>query len=124
MKILRSIAATCLVAILAISISSCSKSEVYNAPDVVTDSAMVQKITIQNMQFQPAIVSVMIGTKITWTNLDAEAHAVTSDDGTSFNSGNIPAGGSFSFTATSNGTFTYHCNLHPAMTGTIYVLTR
>jgi plastocyanin len=30
-------------------------------------------------------------------------------------------GGTFSFTFTKAGTFTYHCNFHPSMHGTIVV---
>ena len=125
MKILRNITGICLLGISAFFIQSCSKSDGYTATGGGGgDTTMAQKVNIQGMQFQPATVTVVLGTKVTWTNLDAETHTVTSDNGTSFNSGNILTGGSFSFTATSVGAYQYHCNLHPSMLGTLYVVTR
>jgi len=47
-------------------------------------------------------------------------HTVTADGGL-FNSGNLSTGQSFSFTFVSRGTFTYHCRIHPSMTGTVSV---
>jgi hypothetical protein len=45
---------------------------------------------------------------------------VTADDG-SFDSGTLNPGASFSQTFSTAGTFTYHCAIHPRMTGTIVV---
>ena len=47
-------------------------------------------------------------------------HTVTSDKGL-WDSGPIPPGGSYSVTFTQPGTYTYHCNNHKGMTGTIMV---
>lgn len=126
MKILRYITAICMFGISTIVIQSCSKNDGYTATGGGggRDSSMAQKINIQNMQFQPATVTTILGTKITWTNLDAATHAVISDDGTSFSSGNISTGGNFNFTVTATGVYPYHCSLHPSEQGTIYVLTR
>jgi len=52
--------------------------------------------------------------------MDAVTHTVTSDNA-AWDSGNIPAGGTFKFTFTTAGTFPYHCTIHPGMTGTIIV---
>jgi plastocyanin len=49
----------------------------------------------------------------------AVPHTVTSDDGTTFDSGTIPVGGTFRHTFTRAGTFPYHCNYHPYMRATI-----
>jgi hypothetical protein len=46
---------------------------------------------------------------------------VTSDTGL-FDSGTLNVGNTFSFTFTQAGTFTYHCNIHPMMTGAIVVV--
>ena len=45
---------------------------------------------------------------------------VTADGGL-FNSGNLSSGQSFSFTFMSRGSFSYHCRIHPSMTGTVSV---
>ena len=78
-------------------------------------------VDIYGMAFNPATLTVKSGTKITWTNSDGFAHTVTSDNGSTFSSGNLAAGATFSFTASSAGTFNYHCNIHSAMTATIVV---
>lgn len=77
-------------------------------------------VPIAQFAFDPASVSVAVGTTVTWTNIDTVPHTVTATDG-SFNSGNLNPGDSFSFTFDGAGTFDYICNYHPNMTGTIIV---
>jgi plastocyanin len=78
-----------------------------------------------NFGFNPATITITVGTTVTWTNTTGAPHTVTSDDGTSFDSGiNAPIsanGGTFSFTFTKAGTFAYHCQIHPSMKATIIV---
>jgi plastocyanin len=57
---------------------------------------------------------------VTWTNRDVIAHTSTADGG-AWNSGTIAAGGTFSRTFTSAGSFPYHCAIHPGMIGTVTV---
>ena len=77
-------------------------------------------INISGMAF-PASTTVAKGTTVKWYNKDGYPHTVTSDDGTSFNSGNLSAGATFSYVANTAGTFTYHCNIHSNMHGTLIV---
>jgi plastocyanin len=69
----------------------------------------------------PASTSVKKGTIVKWFNQDGVAHTVTSDDGSSFSSGNLAANATFSYTANTVGTFNYHCNYHSNMTATLVV---
>jgi plastocyanin len=69
----------------------------------------------------PLTTTVAKGTKVSWNNADGTAHTVTSDDNTSFNSGNLASGATFSYTANTVGTFPYHCNYHSNMKGTLVV---
>jgi plastocyanin len=75
--------------------------------------------------FNPVTLTIPVGTTVIWKNTTAAPHTVTSDDGKTFDSGvNTPIsaqGGTFSFKFTSSGKFTYHCEIHPYMTGTIIV---
>jgi plastocyanin len=77
-------------------------------------------VTISNMAFGPASVTIPVGTKVTWTNTDPAAHTATADGGT-FNSGHLNPGQSFTYTFDKAGTFDYHCQYHPYMKGTITV---
>ncbi len=71
--------------------------------------------------YEPATVTVKLGTTVMWTNSGAVAHTVTADDGKTFDSGDIQPKAIFSFNASSVGSFTYHCAYHPWMKGTIIV---
>jgi len=71
--------------------------------------------------YEPKVVTVMVGTKVTWTNNGAVVHTVSADDGKTFESGNMAARATFSFTPTAPGTFPYHCKQHPWMKGTLIV---
>lgn len=80
-------------------------------------------IDVQSFKF-PANTDVAKGTKVTWTNKDSATHTVTS--GTRPNKdgkfdGQLPGGGTFSFTFTDAGTYTYYCSIHSSMNATITV---
>jgi plastocyanin len=75
----------------------------------------------QSWIFEPMTVTVKVGTKITWTNTGAVLHTVDSDDNQTFKSGDLQPQATFTFTATTAGTFTYHCHYHPWMKGTLVV---
>jgi plastocyanin len=71
--------------------------------------------------YDPKVVTVKVGTKVTWTNNGAVVHTATADDGKTFDSGNMQAKATFSYTPAAPGTFPYHCRQHPWMKGTIIV---
>ena len=97
----------------------CSKSKNTSAGGSNPPSG--NSISIVNMAFGPATLTVKTGTTVTWKNNDGVGHTVTSDDGTSFNSGTLASGASFSYTANTTGTFAYHCTIHSGMTATLIV---
>jgi plastocyanin len=78
------------------------------------------KIVISNFTFSPSILHVAPGTTITITNNDGVTHTVTGDD-KSFDSGQIAGGATAMVTLRSPGKYTYHCDIHNYMTGTIEV---
>lgn len=82
-----------------------------------SDSASV---TIDNFAFSPASLTVATGATVTWTNNQTANHTVTGDAG-EFDSAQLPDGASFSQTFDTAGTFAYHCEIHPNMTGTVTV---
>ncbi|HEY7296210.1 MAG TPA: cupredoxin family copper-binding protein [Dehalococcoidia bacterium] len=85
-------------------------------------SGAATAVEIKNISF-PATISVKPGTTVSWTNRDTVSHTVTADAGQaqSFDSGPIAPNGSFSVTFAKAGTYTYHCNIHASMHGTIVV---
>ncbi len=77
-------------------------------------------VTLAGFAFSPSSLTVKAGTTVTWTNHDGVTHTVTADGG-SFDSGHLASGATFSRTFATAGTFSYHCAIHPSMTGTITV---
>ena len=77
------------------------------------------EIVISGFEFSEGI-TVPVGTTVIVRNDDSAGHTVTADDG-SFDSGRIDGGSTGEITFTAAGTFTFHCELHPAMSGTITV---
>jgi len=100
---------------------SCSKSNGYGGTTPGGgNGGGSSTINIYNMAF-PATTTVKKGSVVKWYNQDGYTHTVTSDDGTSFDSGNLDAGGTFSYTANTAGSFAYHCKIHSNMKATLVV---
>ena len=79
-------------------------------------------ITISGMTYSPSSKTVAKGTVVTWKNNDGNSHTATSNDGTTFNTGDIAPGSSVTYTANTAGTFAYHCLIHGVtMNGTLIV---
>ncbi len=113
-------------AILSIS-NSCTKSSdnTYgnnggNGGDGGKGGPGTNEVWIQGMAFNPSIITVIAGTRITWTNKDGVTHTVTSDTGL-FDSGSVSSNGTFSYMFSTPGTYPYHCTIHPSMTATVVV---
>jgi plastocyanin len=107
-------------------LSGCAAGEVGTGPHPPSSpvpSATARQpatITIKNFGF-PGPPTVSAGSTVTVSNLDAQAHTVTSDDGSSFDV-EIAGGGTATFTAPARpGTYAYHCAFHPNMHGTLVV---
>jgi plastocyanin len=77
-------------------------------------------VAIKDIAFNPQMIQAKVGETITWTNQDIIAHTVTLDD-KSVDSGNVAPSATYSHAFTQAGTFTYHCEIHKQMTGTITV---
>lgn len=78
------------------------------------------KVTIENYAFAPRIIQVPVGATVTWTNNDADDHAVTLDD-KSMDAGVVEQGVSVTLTFPTAGTFAYYCTVHPGMRGKVIV---
>lgn len=78
--------------------------------------------TIDNFTFSPPILTVPVGTKVTWTNRDDIPHTVTDQDHPrEVRSPALDTGDSYSRVFTVPGTYRYFCSLHPHMQGTVLV---
>jgi plastocyanin len=90
-------------------------------------------VTVQDFAFSPSTTTIKAGSAVTWSNVGAATHHPVADAG-AFDIGDLaPAqsgaygmssgvGGMGSFTFSSPGMYSYHCSIHPQMTGTITVM--
>jgi plastocyanin len=85
-----------------------------------TAASATVAIAIQGFAFDPAAVTVKVGTSITWSNQDSADHTITSDKG-DWDSGKTAQGGKYTHTFDQVGTYTYHCSIHSSMKGTVVV---
>ncbi|HZQ08376.1 MAG TPA: cupredoxin family copper-binding protein [Anaerolineae bacterium] len=68
-------------------------------------------VNMQDFRFQPKNLQVKKGTTVVFVNKDNAKHTATDDNG-AFNSKDIDAGQTFSFTFDTAGNFPYHCEYH------------
>lgn len=85
------------------------------------EAAKSEKVQIVEFAYQPDPVVVQVGGKVIWQNQDAVPHTATADDG-SFDTGTIEQGKLGSATFKEPGAFTYFCEIHPTMHGTVEVV--
>lgn len=77
-------------------------------------------MTIRGFAFDPAELTVTVGSTVTWTNEDGAAHTTTSDDGL-WDSGRLGQGGTYGRVFDQAGGFSNYCAIHRSMRGTIVV---
>jgi len=83
-------------------------------------AATTAEVTMPGKLYAPGRLDVLVGTTVTWQNVDRSTHTVTEDDD-AFDSGNIPPGQSFSMAFPKSGTFRFHCTIHRFMRGELGV---
>lgn len=79
------------------------------------------KVEIVDFAYSPDPVRVQTGGKVIWQNMDSAPHTATADDG-SFDTGTLEQGKLKSETFKEAGTYTYFCEIHPTMHGTVEVV--
>jgi plastocyanin len=87
-------------------------------------------ITRSSPGYSPNEITVVIGVNntVVWTDDDTKTdsfgylpnHTVHAND-SSFTSASMSGGESFNYTFTTQGTYAYHCDIHPWMKGTVVV---
>lgn len=108
--------AVAVVTVLAVTLSGCLGGS--NPPPGETHN-----VGMSGLAFVPSTLTIQVGENVTWTNNEAVAHNVVSDNATDpFTSGVMSYGQTYTHRFNQAGIFPYHCSLHPGMTGTIIVV--
>ena len=93
------------------------------APEKQQDKA--PKVTIDELKYDPAKLTVKVGQTVTWTNQDDHDHTVVSKNAPkelAFESENLGRGDTFKHTFKQAGKFEYFCRYHPRMKGLVIVV--
>jgi len=111
------LALVALAGLLALTLSACGSGEAAETPPAAAGNGG-PTVTIKDMAYTPATLTVPAGTTVTWVWRDgAIAHDVKGDG---FQS-KVQSAGTFSHRFDQPGSYDYLCTLHPNMTGTIEV---
>ena len=76
------------------------------------------RVRIVDNRFSPASITVARGTRVRWVNRGDNNHTST---GNAWNSGILSPGEAFTRRFRRRGTFSYHCQIHASMMGTVTV---
>jgi plastocyanin len=107
-----------LAGLLALALSACGSDPASEAPAAAAAGSGGPTVTIKDMAYTPATLTVAAGSTVTWVWQDgAIAHDVKGDG---FRS-KVISEGTFSHRFDQPGSYPYLCTLHPNMTGTIEV---
>jgi plastocyanin len=87
------------------------------------EARRAEKVEIVEFAYDPDPVTVQEGGKVIWLNQDTAPHTATADDG-SFDTGTLERGKLKSETFKSAGTYTYFCEIHPTMHGSVEVVAK
>lgn len=85
------------------------------------DAVRSAKVSIVEFAYDPDPVTIEEGGKVIWVNRDVAPHTATADDG-SFDTGTIEQDKLKSESFKDPGTYTYFCQIHPDMHGTVEVV--
>jgi plastocyanin len=92
-----------------------------NAPAPSGEAVRSEKVEIVDFAYDPDPTTIQAGGKVIWINRDSAPHTATADDG-SFDTGTIEEGTLKSESFKQPGTYTYFCEIHPDMHGTVEVV--
>ena len=80
-----------------------------------------ENVQISGFAFSPAVITVTVGSVVTWTNQDSSAHTVK-EAGGAFESPGLGKNGVYTRTFTTTGEMDYVCGIHPFMQGKLQIV--
>jgi plastocyanin len=99
--------------------SSAATSSTAGSPAAAASTATV---VIKNIAYSPTAVTISAGGSVTWRFEDAPTpHTVTSNANLFGSAPNGMTSGTFQNTFAKAGTYSYYCDFHPQMKGTVTV---
>ncbi|HEX4867203.1 MAG TPA: cupredoxin domain-containing protein [Acidimicrobiales bacterium] len=101
------------------TVSAGASDDGYRSPGGTADAGAAA--TVVAKAFKLTSTTAAAGAEVTFDNQDGTAHTLTADDG-AFDTGPVAPGESATLSAPSEpGTYAFHCEIHPSMTGQLTV---
>lgn len=93
------------------------------AMPVFAQTGPAATVNIMSHAFNPTDVTIPVGGRVVWNNMDAALHTVTSKPGepSVWSSGDLSPNQSYDRVFSSPGTYNYQCDYHSWMTGRVVV---
>jgi len=105
---------------LAVSAAACGSTKSHGTAHVSAPQSTA--VLISGYAFRPPTLTVPIGSRVTFTNHDSTAHTATATTGAAgFDTGTLKPGQRKTVTFSHAGSFTYYCQFHAFMRGTVVV---
>jgi plastocyanin len=106
----------------AVSVSPSASLTPRATPVGTVSAPTAHQVDIEGFAFAPASLTVNKGDTVVFTNQDSAAHTVTAASG-AFTSGPLAEDAAWTLNTAdlAPGTYSYHCNFHPSMQGSITV---
>jgi len=89
------------------------------SPTAMRSKGRIDTVEINDMKFQPAVLTARSGDTVIWINRDLVTHCVTEENSKAWTSLPIPAGSSWKMVVTQNSN--YYCAIHLVMKGRIVI---
>jgi plastocyanin len=96
------------------STAPAAESQKPQSAQPAVSSPQTHVVSIRDMRFDPADLTVKEGDTVEWKNADALTHNAVAIDKT-FRTENLATGASGKWVANKKGSFSYLCSLHPNM---------
>jgi plastocyanin len=104
---------------LLLMLGGCGQASSGSTPAAASTPSTVE-VQIMDFKFDPATITVPVGTTVVWVNQGPTEHSTTSKQGI-WDSHLLQKGQSFQYTFTKPGSYPYWCTIHPEMLGTVIV---
>lgn len=88
---------------------------------VASQNLVISEVDIVDFAYIPPAGVSSVGSAVAWTNQGNRSHTVTFDNGQG-SSVALANGQSFTYIFRTTGRYSYHCAIHPSMTGYVDVL--
>jgi len=123
-RLLRPLAAPVVALAVVLALAACGKDDSTPSANGSTSTTKAQEspnVVAADFSFTVPKGTVKAGSEVYFQNKGPSDHTMTADDG-SFDTKPVAAGKTAEVDApTAPGTYTFHCSIHPSMTGTLTV---